>query len=211
MYQPISSSAFTPAPASLSHPTPLSFAGLALPHHDAAYKLARWLVRDAMAAEDVVQTAMTRALDHLETFRGENARGWLLRIVRNTAYTWLAERRRAPEPLEEAIEQQYEATADPADDPEEALARREERQRLAGMLAKLPPQLRQVLMLREVEDMPYHEIAEVTETPIGTVMSRLARARRQLAKAVEQRDLQKDVPARIKPSFLAGVVGAGGD
>ena len=93
----------------------------------------------------------------------------------------------------------------------EALAKREEWRRLAGMLAKLPPQLRQVLMLREVEDMPYHEIAEVTETPIGTVMSRLARARRQLAKAVEQSDLQKDVPARIKPSFLAGVVGAGGD
>ena len=222
MHQPFSPSTFAPAPAPLSRPEPRavgpltaappSFAGLALPHRDAAYKLAHWLVRDATAAEDVVQTAMTRALDHLGTFRGENARGWLLRIVRNTAYTWLAEQRRGPESLEDAVEQQYQETADPADDPEEALTRREERRHLAGMLAKLPPHLRQVLILREVEDMPYHEIADATGTPLGTVMSRLSRARRQLAKAVEQSGMRENVVARIKPSFLAGVAGvdAGG-
>lgn len=163
-----------------------SFAELVLPHCGAAYKLARRLVRDATAAEDVVQTAMLRALENWASFRGENARGWLRRIVRNTAFTWLAARRRDPLPVEEEIERQYEATADPALDPEATLARCQDRRRLAALLTKLPPKLRDVLLLRECEEMTYQEIANAIGVPIGTVMSRLARARRLLAKQAEQ-------------------------
>lgn len=163
-----------------------SFAAVALPHLDAAYNLARWLVRDVTAAEDVVQTAMLRALDHFGTFRGENARAWLLQIVRNAAYTWLAERRRGPLPLEEDVEERHQETPDPADDPETALARGQDRQRLGQMLAKLPPELKECIVLRELEEMTYQQIADVTGVPIGTVMSRLWRARRILIKEAER-------------------------
>lgn len=163
-----------------------SFANLMLPHLDAAYNLARWLARDVAGADDIVQTAMLRALDHFASFRGENARAWLLQIVRNTAYNWLAERRRGPQPLEADQERQYQEIADPADDPEAAVVKGEGQARLAAMLASLPPDLKECIVLREFEEMSYQEIAEVTGVPIGTVMSRLWRARRILIREAQR-------------------------
>ncbi len=169
---------------------PPSFAAEVLPHLDAAYNLARWLVRDATAAEDVVQNAMVRALKHFSTFRGENPRAWLLAIVRNAAYTWMAARRRDPEPLAEDADESHLATPDPGPDPEAMLGAEEERAHLGRMLAALPPELRECLVLRELEEMSYQEIAEITAVPIGTVMSRLWRARRILIRQAERSDVR---------------------
>lgn len=163
-----------------------AFATVMLPHLDAAYNLARWLVRDTTGADDVVQTAMLRALDHFASFRGENGRAWLLKIVRNTAYNWLADRRRGPLSLEADQERQYQETVDPADDPEAVMVKAEGRARLEAMLARLPPDLKECIVLREFEEMSYQEIGEVTGVPIGTVMSRLWRARRILIKEAER-------------------------
>jgi RNA polymerase sigma-70 factor (ECF subfamily) len=155
-----------------------AFARIALPHLDAAYNLARWLVRDPVLAEDVVQDAMLRGLTYVRSFRGDNARAWLLQIVRTTAYTRLAARREAsetpldPEPAAEL--------PDTADDPEAALARAERHATLEQALASLPPELRECLVLRELEGLSYRDIARVVGVPIGTVMSRLWRARRAL-------------------------------
>lgn len=167
---------------------PSSFAAQMLPHLDAAYNLARWLVRDATDAEDVVQTAMVRALSHFSSFRGENPRGWLLAIVRNCAYTWMQGRKRDPEPLAEDADEQHRAMPDPGPDPETELGSAEDHAHLGRLLASLPSELRECLVLRELEEMSYQEIAEITSVPIGTVMSRLWRARRILIKQVERSD-----------------------
>jgi len=146
-----------------------------LPHLDAAYNLARWLVRDAATAEDVVQEAMLRALRYQAGLRGE-AKPWLLKIVRNVAYATIAARRTAAEvPLEHDDPAQ---PIDPADDPEAALARRQDMRRLDHALAALPDDLRECLVLRELEELSYRQIADVTGVAMGTVMSRLWRARR---------------------------------
>ena len=162
------------------------FARTVLPSLDAAYNLARWLARDGDAASDIVHDAAVRALRFFPTYRGQNDRAWFLRIVRNTALTWLSGRRRdnvvplaaagAKLPDGESIE-----LAADSDDPETALARTQERGRIDALLAALPDELRQCLVLREVEEMSYKEIAFVAQIPIGTVMSRLSRARRLLA------------------------------
>ena len=149
------------------------FERLVLPHLDAAYNLARWLAGDGASADDVVQEAMLRALRFHAGLRG-NAKPWLLQIVRNVAYARTASRRRAAEiPLPEEA-------ADHADDPEAALGRRERCQSLDAALAALPDELRECLVLRELEEMSYKEIAQITGVPIGTVMSRLFRARQLL-------------------------------
>lgn len=153
---------------------------------DAAYNLARWLLRDPSAAEDVVQEAALRALRY-GGWHGGDGRAWLLRIVRNAAYDWLARcRARAEVTLEPAAD----GTAGPADhlsdpglDPEAKLAARQTREGLAAAVAALPPELRECLVLREIEDMSYRDIARITGAPVGTVMSRLWRARRALAAA----------------------------
>ncbi|MDE2198832.1 MAG: sigma-70 family RNA polymerase sigma factor [Rhodospirillales bacterium] len=152
-----------------------------LPHLDAAHNLARWLVRDRAAAEDVVQTAYLRALTYFPSFRGGNARAWLLQIVRNTAYAWLVERGPTTTPLDCDT---LGIAGD--DDPEAALLHDEERRHLAELLAGLPAELRECLVLREIEEMSYRDIATVTGAPIGTVMSRLWRARRLLLAAARQ-------------------------
>ena len=165
------------------------FARLALPHLDAAYNLARWLLRDPVAAEDVVQDAMLRALTYFGSFRGTNARAWVLQIVRNAAHDRLAAAARAREvPLVMQSDEDETAVnepADPADDPETALSRRQDRAALAAALAALPVELRECLVLRELEDMSYRDIAQVTSVPVGTVMSRLWRARRELLRRGE--------------------------
>jgi RNA polymerase sigma-70 factor (ECF subfamily) len=162
-----------------------SFAEVALPHLDAAYNLARWLMGSAEEADDVVQDAMTRALTYFPTFRGTNARAWILQIVRNTAYTALQARRAVrTEPLatEGDAGARGREIADPGDDPEAALLRARDRRDLDRLLARLPVDLRETIVLRELEELSYRDIAQVTGVPVGTVMSRLWRARRQLAR-----------------------------
>ena len=160
-----------------------AFAALALPHLDAAYNLARWLTGSGAEAEDVVQEALVRALTYFPGYRGGNARAWLLRIVRNAAYAALNARRdHAAEPLGDEGSGVPEP-ADPGDDPEAALIRARGAMRLDELMNRLPAELKETLVLRELEELSYREIAEVTGAPVGTVMSRLWRARRLLAKA----------------------------
>jgi len=155
------------------------FEARVLPHLDAAHRLARWLSRSPSDADDIVQEAFMRAYRAFDSLRSPDARAWLLAIVRNCHLSALAERRRrAYEPLTEEHEAQAEsASAAPSPDPESASIERDERRTLARLIAALPEEQREVLVLREMEDMSYREIAEVAEVPIGTVMSRLARAR----------------------------------
>jgi RNA polymerase sigma-70 factor (ECF subfamily) len=161
---------------------PTRFEEAVLPHLDAAYNLARWLVRDPVAAEDVVQDAVLRALKYFASFRGGDERAWLLRIVRNTAYSSIGKRGGAAEiPLgSEDGEGPGMDVPDPAPGPEAILAQRQDLARLDAALAALPIELRECLVLCELEELSYKEIAEVTQVPIGTVMSRLWRARQAL-------------------------------
>ena len=156
-----------------------AFARAALPHLDAAYALARWLVRDPTLAEDVVQDAMLRALTYFGSFRGDNPRAWLLQVVRNTAYTRL---KRGRAVSEESLNADIPAhdVPDPASDPETVLATQERMSVLKLAVEALPIELREVVILRELEEMSYRDIARITEVPVGTVMSRLFRARQAL-------------------------------
>jgi RNA polymerase sigma-70 factor (ECF subfamily) len=167
------------------------FERVVLPHLDAAYNLARWLMRNAEAAEDVLQEAMVRALTYFASFKGVNPRAWLLQIVRNTAYGSMALRRGVETvPI---IDDSGEAIAELVsadDDPETALLRTRESRRVRELIADLPVELRETLVLREFEEFSYKDIAEATQTPIGTVMSRLWRARHLLARAAAAEGLQ---------------------
>lgn len=161
----------------------MTFEKIALPNLDAAYRLALWLVRDPHLAEEVVQDAVARGLNYFASFRGGDARAWLMRIVRNTAYTALAARQQSAKGLHEGTPfggQSISDVPDPGDDPEAALSRRQDAARLEQALAALPVELRECLVLRELEELSYKEIAEITGVPVGTVMSRLWRARRVL-------------------------------
>jgi RNA polymerase sigma-70 factor (ECF subfamily) len=172
-----------------SHNPVASFEAIALPHLGAAYNLARWLMRNADDAEDVVQEAMLRALTYFDGFRGTNFRGWLLQIVRHTAYASLRLNRGVRIVSLDAEAGGAEAGAaipelpDPGDDPETALLHERDRLLLDRLLERLPVELREVVVLRELQEFSYKEIAQITEAPIGTVMSRLWRARRLLAAA----------------------------
>ena len=150
-----------------------------LPHLDAAYNLARWLMRDREAAEDVLQEAMVRALTYFASFKGVNPRAWLLQIVRRTAYGSMSLNRG----METVPIEDDDRTPAAGDDPEAALLRSRECRQVRRMIAALPVELRETLVLREFEELSYKEIAEATQTPIGTVMSRLWRARQLLAQA----------------------------
>jgi len=156
-----------------------------LPHLDAAYTLARWLMRDREAAEDVLQEAMVRALTYFASFKGVNPRAWLLQIVRNAAYSSLA-LNRGIETVPLAAESDEPGAAElvaAEDNPETALLRSRKNCQVRSLIAALPVELRETLVLREFEECSYKEIAEATQTPIGTVMSRLWRARQLLAQA----------------------------
>ena len=145
------------------------------PHLGAAYNLARWLTHRDSDAEDVVQEAMLRAFKFFDGYRGCDARAWLLTIVRNTAYTWLRQNR-SPE---FAAEMDIEAVVleDPSPGPDIQALERANREQVRQALAELPLEFREVLVLRELEGLSYKEICEVAGVPMGTVMSRLARAR----------------------------------
>jgi len=147
-----------------------------LPQLDAAYNLARWLTRNATDAEDVVQDACERALKYFGAFHGTDAKAWFLTIVRHACYDWL--KRNRPAEVVPGDPQALEETADTSSPtPEQAAMRNASAAALSEAIAALPPGYREVLILRELEDMPYREIARVADIPIGTVMSRLARAR----------------------------------
>ena len=153
------------------------FEQLILPHLDAAYNLARWLTRNTHDAEDVVQDACVRALKYLGAFHGTDARAWFLAIVRNACYDWFGRNRPAEIAPGDATDV-IDLAVDPAAiTPEQALLRNAETQALADAIAALPVGFREVLVLRELEELSYKEIARIVDIPIGTVMSRLARAR----------------------------------
>ena len=151
------------------------FEELVLPHLDAAYNLARWLSRDAHDADDVVQDACVRALKYLGSLHGTDARAWFLTIVRHAFYDWLGRNR--PAEIVPDDGSAIETAVDSAASPEESALRSDQTRALADAVAALPLQYREVLVLRELEDLSYKEIARVAGIPIGTVMSRLARAR----------------------------------
>jgi RNA polymerase sigma-70 factor (ECF subfamily) len=164
------------------------FATVVLPHLGDAYALARWITGDRADAEDVVQEACLRAFRAIDGFSGGNARAWTLTIVRNTAYTWLAKNRTAVvmavDDLEAAERTHAKPAADPqgtyAANPETDLIARADAAQLEAAIAALPAPFRETLVLRDIQGLDYREIAAVTDVPVGTVMSRLARARQRL-------------------------------
>jgi len=165
------------------------FEHLFLPHLGASYNLARWLTRSDHDAEDVVQEAFLRAVRSFDRYRGGDARSWLLTIVRNTCYTWLRRNR----PTEMAGAESYvddrsaEISADAATEPEVRVVRDLDRQLLRAAIEALPAEFREALVLRELEGFSYKEIAAIADVPLGTVMSRLARARQQLQQSLQRR------------------------
>lgn len=148
-----------------------------LPHLDAAFNLARWLTRDAHAAEDVVQEAYYRAARYFISFRGGDARPWLLGVVRRTAFDWLAERRAHPTVV---FDDNAHDRGDEASNPEFLALRACDLATVRQALDELPTTWREVVVLRELEGLSYQEIAAVIDSPVGTVMSRLSRGRQKL-------------------------------
>ena len=149
-----------------------------LPHLDAAYNLARWLTRNEHDAEDMVQEAYLRAFKFFQSFRGTDVRPWLLSIVRNCCYSWL-QQNRAHELSTEFDEEKHSMETD-SSDPAALVLQNADHEMLKGALDQLPVEFREAIVLREMEDLSYKEIADISGVPIGTVMSRLARARKRL-------------------------------
>jgi RNA polymerase sigma factor (sigma-70 family) len=154
----------------------LRFEQLVLPHVDAAFNLARWLLRRREDAEEVAQEALLRAFRFFRGFHGEDVRAWLLQIVRNTCYSWLEKNR----PRELMVEFDEELHLQSVTNPESIAITDNDRERLTRALEALPSRFREVVVLRELEGCTYREIATIMSIPIGTVMSSLSRARRQL-------------------------------
>jgi RNA polymerase sigma-70 factor (ECF subfamily) len=172
------------------------FEQVVLPHLDAAYNLARWLVRDTQDAEDIVQEAYLRAFKFFGGYQGGDARAWVLKIVRNTCYSFFEKNR--PAELAEEFDEKIHTVGKEQPDAEAALLQSADSRMLRAALDELPVNFREVLVLRELEGMSYKEIAEVIDVPIGTVMSGLARGRAQLRERLlraraeeEQRGLRK--------------------
>jgi RNA polymerase sigma-70 factor, ECF subfamily len=184
------------------HDPNLRFEQLALPHLNAAYNLARWLTRNDQDAADVVQDAYLRALRYFDSFRGEDAAGarvWLLAIVRNTCFSWMEKNRRpglvtmddefsGAEPSEPAlygVEREEDARQN---EPESRLLAAADAAMLNRAIEALPPGFREVIVLRELEELSYKEIADITGVALGTVMSRLSRGRQMLRSALSKMD-----------------------
>jgi RNA polymerase sigma-70 factor (ECF subfamily) len=153
-----------------------------LPHLDAAYNLARWLAGNDHDAQDVAQEASLRAFRFFGNFRGKNPRAWLLSITRNTFYTWLRENRPPGDTVE--INEETLAVEDVLADAEASGPRFADADAVRRAIADLPVEFREIVILREMEGFSYKEIADLAEAPIGTVMSRLARARKLLQKSL---------------------------
>jgi len=170
----------------------IRFEQCALPHLDAAFNLARWLVGNDSDAQDVVQEAFLRALKYFDSFHGTDARGWLLTVVRNTSYTWLRENRiedltvSMDEDGFDSMQSAHEALSEAngfgisAPNPETQFIQQADDDLLRLAIAQLPVEFREAMVLRELEDLSYKQIAAITGVPVGTVMSRLARARKRL-------------------------------
>jgi RNA polymerase sigma-70 factor (ECF subfamily) len=194
-----------------------NFEQVMLPHLDSAYNLARWLVRDPSIAEDVVQDAYERACKYFAAFRGGSGRAWLLQIVRNAAYSTLKARRLGMEVSlssgtraadEDGVDMDM---PDPSPGPEATLAQRQDLAALADALNALPVAWRECVILREVEALSYKEMARIMDVPIGTVMSRLSRARQALQREVlcdDQRSLVPKNGKRIGPGDSREFTGA---
>jgi RNA polymerase sigma factor (sigma-70 family) len=166
------------------------FRSVVFPHLDAAYNLAHWLTGNRSDAEDVVQDASLRAFRAIRSFAGGSARAWVLRIVRNAAYSWLDKNRRGMVVTVEDLEAVEAAVAKPGDTdtPETALIAKTDAEHLRAAIAALPVPFREILVLRDIEGLDYREIAEATGVPIGTVMSRLSRARGRLIETIGRRE-----------------------
>ena len=169
------------------------FAEVVVPHLDDAYALARWLAGNGADAEDIVQDAALRAYRGISGYVGGNARAWTLTVVRNCAYTWLAKNRPKAlvftDNIEEAERVGMAALGPPETaTPEADMIARQDGARLTAAIGELPVPFREVLVLREVQGLAYREIAELMNVPIGTVMSRLARARKLLIAALREDD-----------------------
>jgi RNA polymerase sigma-70 factor, ECF subfamily len=176
----------------LEHNDLPNFEQSVLPHLDAAYNLARWLMRNDQDAQDVAQEAYLRAFRFFPGFRGGNARAWLLKIVRNTCYTWL----QANRPLQDAAE--FDENLFPPDsrapNPEQSALQNDSDTLVRKALGELPSNFREVLILRELEGMSYREIADITGMPAGTVMSSLSRARGRLRQILADQMSRATVP-----------------
>jgi len=165
------------------------FEAVALPHLDAAYALARWMTRNDADAADVVQEACLRAFRYFDSYRDGDAKSWLLTIVRRTCYSWLERNRPADVVSLEAEAETDDTVATALGDAEALLERRSDLRRLDQLIDALPMPLRETIVLRELHELGYREIAEVTGVPIGTVMSRLHRARSLLLRAWNRADI----------------------
>ena len=163
------------------------------PHLEAAYSLARWLTQSRTDADDVLQEACIRALRAIEQHEGKNSRAWVLAIVRNTAYTWLNHKRASmlvsiddlaeKERIEVELRNEH---AEATIDPESEMIARADTKQLETLIAALPMEFRETLVLRDLQGLGYREISEVIGAPVGTVMSRLARARQRLIDAIKR-------------------------
>ena len=171
------------------------FEQIMLVHHRAAYNLALWLLRDPADAEDIVQTAYLKAFDHFDSFQGGNAAGWILTIVRNTAYNLLQSKKRNSNlvSFDEALHggSEFGQSSFSTLNPEETLIAIATGTQIMEAIERLPVEYREVFFLREIEGYSYQEIAETTQVPKGTVMSRLSRARAQLQKLLVDQSRRK--------------------
>lgn len=171
----------------MNHPTVspgigTNFDEVVLPHLDAAYRLAHWLVGNEHDAEDAVQEASLRALRYFRTFSGRNSRAWFLRIVRNTCYGWRSHRKQPPA---DVFDEEQHSGAQPPLTPETLLLHAADAALIKQVLRDLPDRFRELLVLRELEELSYQELADVMGIPIGTVMSGLSRARHAFRRALE--------------------------
>jgi RNA polymerase sigma-70 factor (ECF subfamily) len=172
-----------------------SFDDVVLPHLDAAYRLARWLMRNEHDAEDVVQEASLRALRYYRTFTGGDGRAWFLRIVRNTSSGLRGHRFEA---LTDPFDEEQHRTDRPASDPEALLLQTDDATLIARAMRNVPDRFHQLLVLRELEGLSYRELADVMGIPIGTVMSRLSRAREALRGALDNELKPSRISARTQ-------------
>jgi RNA polymerase sigma-70 factor (ECF subfamily) len=160
------------------------FEELVMPHLDAAYNLARWLTRNEHDAQDIVQEAFLRAYKFFNGFRGSNPRSWLLSIVRNATYNWLEKNRRKE--LIVLFDEEVHGADNAHSDPITPLLRELDHDRVREAIEELPVEYREMMVLRELEGFSYKELSELAQVPIGTVMSRLSRARKQLHTRLSQ-------------------------
>ena len=172
------------------------FDEVVLPHLDAAYRLAKWLLRNDHEAEDVVQEASLRALRYFRTFTGGNGRAWFLKIVRNTALNWRQRGFRAPT---DPFDEEQHSSARPMSDPETLLLHIDDVALIERTMRNLPDRFRELLVLREIEDLSYRELADVMEVPIGTVMSGLSRARQAFRVALTNELARCGISTALEP------------